>query len=389
MKVKVNILFPMLMSMLLISTVGIGASERKGGDEEKHFFPSSSYAAQSGNNVFVYGDLLYLIAQQEGLEFAAVMNAPVSFFNSKNLASISPIKPTKYYSVDFDWHTGLRLGAGWHMPHDRWDLSFEWLHFQQKDSRSLNPDPAKKTLFIVNTSPDNGRRGPNMRTSIAQNGKEKWHLDYDTLDLTLSKPFWSTSRLSLNLHVGLRTAWIDQHIKQSYHHITNPAIIHTANAFVANELVNKNHQSFWGIGFRGGIDSRWALTRCFSLFGNVSFSPLWSMFKIRNVENISVNPAIVLPFAFPDPLFEVDDSYHAIKLNADMQIGAQWDFYFSKERFHLGLRAAWEFHYWPNQNQINIYQDDVLNTTYQPYASYKPHGTLSLYGASFGAVFDF
>lgn len=212
---------------------------------------------------------------------------------------------------------------------------------------------------------------------FAEKAKELWNLDYNTLDLALAKSFWLTDRLSLTPHIGFRSAWIDQTIDQIYENVSNP------HSFVSAKVKNKNRQNFWGIGLRAGLYSRWVLTNRFSLFGNFSFCPLYSDLEIKYKMHVK-NPLLIA-----DPLYDVKDDYWALKCNTDLQLGVQWDFYFSKDAFHLGLRAAWEYHLWLNQNQINRFDDRTVSNFYQPNAFYKAHGNLSLYGASLGIVFDF
>ena len=341
------------------------------------YYPSSSFLTNEGLNLFVYGDVLYLTAKEEGLEFAAVMDAPSTIFLGTN-GDISPVAKTSFRSVDFDWHVGFRLGAGWHMHHDFWDLSLEWMHYNHKDHKSLDPDPTTKTLFLTNILPDTTVTSPNQHFNFAETAKESWKLNFNTLDLNLSKSFWVSRRLGLTPHVGLRTAWIDQKINQRYTNISNNV------NFVASGLQNKSKQDFWGIGFRGGIDTRWALTRRLSIFGNFSVSPLWSCIELK--DNQTVQGAVL---ATQSTMADVRDSYHGIKFNSDMQLGLQWDCYFSNDGYHLGFRTAWEYHYWFNQLEVNRYGDRTLSTVYQPNAFSKAHGDLSLYGVSFGIVFDF
>ena len=140
-----------------------------------------------------------------------------------------------------------------------------------------------------------------------------------------------------------------------------------------------------GIGVRGGINSRWALTRRVSLFSDFSISPLWANIHIKNKEPIRGT-------SFPDltnPFYEVKDEYSGLKLNIDMELGAQWDFYFCHGAYHLGVRAAWEYHLWLNYNQINRFNDTTTANTFHPQAFYKAHGNLSLYGTSVGLIFNF
>lgn len=335
---------------------------------------SSSYYTKGGVNLFIYGDLLYMTAREEGLEFAGIMDAPASIF--VNNASVSPIEKTSFHSVDFDWHLAFRLGAGWHMHHDFWDISLEWLHYDHRDHRSLHPNPATKTLLIANLNNQTGSGAPSTHMGIAESAKETWKLDFNTLDLTLAKSFWATHRLSLTPHAGIRSSWIDQHIKQTYVNVSNPT------RFVGPLVENKNRQDFWGIGLRAGIGTRWAITRRLSLFSDVSFSPLWACIELKNKEPVTAQ-------FVTNPLFDVKDSYHALKFNTDIELGAQWDFYFSHDAYHLGLRAAWEYHLWINQNQINHFCDRTFANSMTPMPFYKDHGNLSLYGASFGIIFDF
>ena len=203
-------------------------------------YVAASYFTQGGVNLYLYGDLLCLTAKEEGLEFAGVMKGPPSLFSNPSAVQIAPVNKTAFHSVDFDWNVGFRLGGGWHMRHDFWDLFIEWTHYNTEDHKSLHPDPDSKTLFIVNIDSRSGVSTPLSYMGLARSAEEKWKLDYDTLDLNMSKSFWVSDRLGLTPHVGLRLAWIDQRIRQIYKQVSNGI------NYVADYVENKNKQDFWG-----------------------------------------------------------------------------------------------------------------------------------------------
>src|SRR5579871_2675914 len=70
-----------------------------------------------GYHLFLTGDLLYWKAEENGLTYA---------FKAKN-PSISAINGTLHLKEPhFNWDLGFRAGFGFILPHDHWDLYFNW-----------------------------------------------------------------------------------------------------------------------------------------------------------------------------------------------------------------------------------------------------------------------
>src|SRR5579862_8772532 len=121
---KLLILFA---SAMMINSRAFSSDDTDGKNPDPFSFQSSSYYTKGGLHFFMYGDVLYLKANEEGLEFAGIMDAPASFFTLNS--SIEPAANTSFRSVNFDWNLGFRVGTGWHIHHDCWDLFAEWMHY--------------------------------------------------------------------------------------------------------------------------------------------------------------------------------------------------------------------------------------------------------------------
>ena len=91
--------------------------------------PPARPQVKDGSDLFVTADLLVWQAHENGLPLAVVGHQSRS----------SPfIEDGKVANFDFDCDVGFRIGVGYNLPHDGWDLSFNWLRFYTDASRHVH-----------------------------------------------------------------------------------------------------------------------------------------------------------------------------------------------------------------------------------------------------------
>ncbi len=230
---------------------------------------------------------------------------------------------------DWDYNWGARVGAGFYLDHDAWNLDFNWTYLKLSDYKRLNVTTGGGTIIplwgVGNDTPTAQLINP--RTSAV------WDGHYNTLDIRLGKPYHVSRYLVMNPHFGVRGAWIDQHYSCDY---SGQASGQTTR------WVHHSDNDFWGFGARAGFDSDWILGKGFCLFGNFATSLLYSKFDIDQH----------LTFPQDNQGFDLDDDHYMNVPNMEIVLGLGWGKHFDKNKYHVGLRAAYEFHYW--WNQLNI-----------------------------------
>ncbi|HKZ00270.1 MAG TPA: Lpg1974 family pore-forming outer membrane protein [Rhabdochlamydiaceae bacterium] len=311
-----------------------------------------------GEGFFVTGDFLWWQAEQDGLEYAVVTDVytgPESVYNHGRVKEIG-----------FEWGPGFRVGLGYNLPWDGWDLYANWTHFH-KDSHSHVSAPSDKNVSPVWSAYLNT---PKNRASEAS---AHYGLTYNILDLELGRNFFASHSLSLRPFIGIRGAWIDQDVRYEYENlqvVVPPKDEH-----------NKLKNDFNAGGFRAGFNTTWHFTRNWGIFGNIAASLMYGEFHVAQ--------KLHWPNAF-GAIIDQKEEIDLVRGNLELGAGLLWEAYFSKGRYHLALTAAYEVLQWFSQNQLLQFSDPTkLALSSNGTINQKKDGDLGLHGGTLSARFDF
>jgi hypothetical protein len=189
-----------------------------------------------GMGLSLWGDLLYLHARRNDLDFAVLNNTGSSAIPGGSIESL-------------DWATnaGFRLGAGWTLPNSAWQIGLTYTYFHSNDNRGLAA-PANGSLFA--TLP----RAGTIDTVDSAVGSTS--LDYQVVDLDLSRKFHPCNDLVLTVFGGGRFAYIDEKEKAVYngagamnYEVSSPVLFRGAGLSVGGE-------GFWDMYRGAGIYAR-------------------------------------------------------------------------------------------------------------------------------------
>jgi hypothetical protein len=244
--------------------------------------------------------------------------------------------------TDWDYNPGLRVGAGFYLDHDAWCLDFNWTWMNITDYKHSNAAEASGTLIpLWALGSDTDTAALSTRSSAV------WDASYNVIDARLTKPYHVSRYMIMNPHFGVRAGWIDQHFSVDY-----------SGAGAPNRFIHHGQNEFWGIGTRAGVDTDWVLGKGWCLFGNVSFSMLYGKFEI--------DQSLTLPSADG---FDLKYDYYQNSPNMEIALGLAWGRHFSKNRYHVGLKAGYEFIEWFDQLNMRrffsaangLYANDVVS----------------------------
>jgi hypothetical protein len=281
---------------------------------------------------YLHVDGLAMQAKQDGMEFAIqdtstpeanspITNGRVRGFSSNN--------------HDWDYNPGMRVGMGFYLDHDAWNLDFNWTWLNITNYEHANANTSGGVvipLWELGAGTPSGQIGP--RSSAC------WDADYNTFDISLGKPYYVSRYLVFNPHFGVRAAWIDQHFS-----------VDNGGTSASNRTIHHADNDFWGVGARAGIDTDWILGKGWCLFGNIATSMVFGKFEI--------DQNLTLPGADNDG-FDLKNDYYQNTPNFEIALGIGWGKHFNKKRNHVGLRAAYEFHEWFDQlNLRRFYSGSV------------------------------
>lgn len=321
-------------------------------------------------------DGLAFQAKEDGLEWGIE--------DSSTPAITTPITNGEvrgFSSDSHDWHynPGARVGVGFYLDHDAWNIDFAWTWVNITNHRHGNASTSLGSVLPlwalgIGTPPFVGH---NFTTA------GKWDVHYDMIDVRLGKPHYVSRYLVMNPHFGFRGGWIDQHF--SVHYGGNAAQGPTFST------VFHSDNKFWGVGARAGLDSDWILGKGWCLFGNMAASMLFGQFEID--QNYSLPGATV-------PGYDIDYDFYQNVPNFELALGIGWGKYFNKKRNHVSLRAAYEFHQWWNQLHLRQFLSSGEGLTEGTngsatgvqytgiYTNVASHGDFTMNGFSLRLQFD-
>jgi hypothetical protein len=307
----------------------------------KIFIPSE---LKNTKRLFATGEALLWKAQMDDLGFAV---------KSKNQTTI---RKGKGKDPKFNWNWGFRVGFGYNIPHDHWDILGGYTQYRSA-TRSEEKVSSSQALFPSWMTASSG---------YVSQARASWNMHLQLGDLEMGRSFAAARWLSLRPFLGVRGAWIYQKYAIEY---KGGSAVPTADT---DKVSMRNN--FWGAGGRLGLNSLWGIARGFSLYGDGSFSLLSGFFHVHQTEylekagtsflNVSSSPSQLVPIV-------------------DLALGFQYDTFFQKKRYHLGLKLGYEFNYFFNQNEFMRFISGGSGF----YT--RNNSDLTLMGLSCGLRFDF
>jgi hypothetical protein len=318
-------------------------------EEKNNTLPQSSKVfmtsdLKKSNRLFTTADVLLWKAQQDDLGFA---------IKSKNQTVIRKGKG-KYPKFNWDW--GFRVGLGYNIPHDLWDIRGSYTRFKTQ-TRTKENVSSSEFLFPTWSYQSTGY----VSQALAQ-----WNMNLQLGDVEVGRAVLASKSISLRPFFGVRGAWIYQKYNISYKGGSALPLEET------NDVSMKNN--FWGVGGRIGLDSTWAIAKGWSFFGDGALSLLSGYFDVQQKDQLRKSDTTAL---------SITDRPSKMISIFDLALGLQYDTFFDRNRYHLGIKMGYEFLYLFDQNEF------IRFISANPALSSRSSGDLSLMGLSLGVRFDF
>jgi hypothetical protein len=306
-------------------------------------------AMPNSNQLWVDAELLFWQSNVGSLDYGV---------DSK---STSSIRDGNVKHLEFDWDWGFRLGLGYKLPYDRWDLFVNYTYISSRAHG--HKEDSDKVIFPSWAS---GFNFSGSGSFYADSAKASWHMMLNMADLELGRNCFVSRWLSIRPFMGIRGLVIDQ----DYH-------VEYKGGTVAPSDEDKIHMEtdFWGVGIRMGFDTLWGLGKGFGIYGNGSASLLSGHFDVDEHEKLEKADQTIT---------DIDRHVNNVVVAADLALGVQWDYMFSKDRYHFGIKFGWEFDMFFDQNQLF----NFLNSSNHGSIHFQ-NDDLSFQGLTLGLRLDF
>lgn len=262
---------------------------------------------QNGYDLWVMGDVLLWQAVEENLTYAYTHEQA----NQHNL-----------HTVDFDWDWGFRLGVGYNMPRDGWDLDLYWTHIRNTADGHVHANSGHSVTQVWTVASQ-------LLAGTMEEAHADWRVHLDQLDLDLGRQFYVSKYLTLRPYVGMRSTWLLQRYN-----------INTENT---NELTQhaRLKNRFWGFGFATGLDTDWKFGWGVSLYGEADMALLLGFHDVDQAgkqQDVSI--------------WSQDKSFRVGRAILDLALGLKWADTFFHDCLGLTLKLGYEYHLYFDQNQF-------------------------------------
>ncbi len=333
--------------------------------------PPARPQVRNGADLFLYGDLLYWKATENGLPLAVI-----------NKGSFQNIAHSKVSNLRGKYDLGFRVGVGYDIPHDGWDLGLSWLRYNS-DGHRKHIHSHRNQFIFPSLAPS---ADPIAELNTCQRAKGHWRLLLNQLDLDLGREFFVSKWLTMRPHAGVRTDWIHQKAKAEYQHF-NGELVNVPPLPTSNEVEVGLKDEWWGIGLEAGLDTQWGLGEGWSIYANLAAAILYGRHHIR--DKVKDEPGVLnasnAADSRPNGKFgNLRNNYWIAHPVLDLQLGLRWDHMFCDDHLHVGIHLGWENHNYFSQNQLPNFSDDFNFGKF-----FANQGDLSLQGWTLGLRLDF
>ncbi len=260
-----------------------------------------------GYGIFVTADFLWWKLYEAGAEFV---------FEDKN-SRTTPPSQGKIEDFHFNWAPGFKIGAGYLLDYDNWDIALGFTYYQTR---------ARLSLSSNNLLPLTG--DPSLDLIQA---KGHWKVSFYDLCAVVGRGFFVSKFLSFHPFFALATAWIQQRRHCQF----------TSN--VNNQIALKSENDFWGIGPRLGVDTQFAFCPHWSLYANASCDLLFAHFDIREKQDNKTESLEIYNLNY-----NLNRTVPAMALG----LGIAYETNLKADRYHLLIKAGYENRYFWRQNQL-------------------------------------
>jgi hypothetical protein len=262
-------------------------------------------------------EFLYLKPYRQSLDFAIV---------SHNL------NPDPEGSIQSDpWRArgAFRVGAGYRLPEDNWDIGFIYTYLHDDEGAALRA-PAGGQLFATQTHPGT--------VEFANTAGADATLSYNVYDMEIGRSMDVSQHLSIRPFGGLRFADINQNFTVVY------------NGADANRDIVGSRIKFDGAGLRAGGQADWKVLEHISLYGRAAGSLMVGDFNVNQTEFNNNGTT---------PLTNVQQSYRKITPVMEMGVGVAY------HTDHFRVSVGYEVTNWFNLVDTPSFVDDVHQGKYQ------------------------
>lgn len=322
---------------------------------------------------------LYWIANEDHLSPGD--NSLTSFSNISvnprlNISNSTDIEHR--YELKWKYDVGYRLGLGYDLPCN--DLNLDLVYTRYTNHLSSSHEAPNQQIQVGNTffaefvEVDQ----PGFSVFTANRVTTKWNLEFNDLQLDLTKKLFLKNWLAISPFIGIKFLEIKQKYDVRSIAVDDPNQAEEINVF--GDASNNITTRYAAVGLQGGFNTFLSIGCGFTAYTQVSGGIVYGKAtdkSKRPAVNIRRTPAVGTDaFQFTNNDIKLKSKIWTARPNFDLALGLAWD-YLLCNCYSIRVKTGWEYHYYFNQNFIYLTETN------------NPRGNLSLMGWTFGADISF
>jgi hypothetical protein len=331
----------------------------------------------------ISAEALYWKASENNLVFGLKETNTTTTNNFVNQAGVGT-SIQRRQELDFKWKPGFRVDVESLLPWERWYLGATWTYFSNnadgdataKDLVATTPTPVNPAVannFLVTTFLIPNAFSTNPPNINVNKIDAHWHLNFDNYELRLGKRVGFLRCFDFLLFAGVKYLNVEQRLHLEYKINQDPA--NPNNKFGTLDQTIKSR--FSGVGLQAGLDMDWNLGCGCALYTKAAGGVAYGRARVSEFLFQVVNIPNAAGTGTQNLYSTLRDTNNSSTPNVDFAIGARWKHNFA-DCFILGMRLAWEYHHYFNQNLFRNVQDNDPG-----------RGDLILQGATFAIDLNF
>ena len=278
--------------------------------------------------LYVTGDFIYWKARQD--EMINVAELDISQVNADRFLNI------KVIDLKYSFDPGFKLGLGWKLPYDGWDLFVKWTHLHNQSKHTFTS--AAHNLINVE------RLGEQNPPFVSNRARLEYDLMFNSIDFDWGRRFAVSDTWVIRPSFGMKTVWLYQDLKFRFE---NPQTIPlpTLGSVPGPTQFNSARNDYWGIGPYAAFEGKWTFGWGIGLFGQVSGAILWGSFDqaSHSTENeLDAGDVIV-------STVDQKGKAHRVRPTLQMMIGLDWERCLIPNRLSGQIRIGYETQYYFSQ----------------------------------------
>lgn len=304
----------------------------------------------------------------------------------------------KVHGYDFDWDSAFRLGLGYNMASDGYDMAIYWTRFNTTATEHISAHIVEEGIALIGRVVDPIIH-PYYTNSDYANAADKvsgrLNIDLNVFDFELGRECFLSRDMSFRPFIGVRGALVNQdmHVKAATHRVHLLGAIHHRPIFDFVEDV-KLRNNYKGVGLRSGFDTEWYLGFDFSIYAQAAMSLLYgehdihySSSKYSHLSHSGGSSSDSSDFDHGHFISgnHLNDCFCACRAISDLALGIRWQVFCNDPSLHL--QFGWEQHKFFRLSHFESPSRSFDDTVDE--ASIIDQGDLCFQGIVLSAKYDF